>query len=67
MIEKTEFTVKINDHDWVMTLTYDKWGGMRIIRKASDERGRRKYEEIYLPKEAMVEIAYQLLKKECCK
>jgi len=61
--EKNDFSVKVSEHDYTMILTYDKSGGMRIIRKSSLEHGKRKYQEVYLPKEAMLQLAYQLLQK----
>ena len=62
--ERDEFIVKVTDHSYTMTLIYDRWGGMRIIKQSSTDYNTSKYQEIYLPKDAMINIALNILKKE---
>lgn len=62
--KERDFSVKITEHDYTMVITYDRSGGMRVVRKSALEHGKRKYQEIYLPKEAMVQLAYQMLQKD---
>lgn len=61
--ETDHFTVKTNDLDCTITLTYDRWGGMKIVKQdQADAYGSKKYQEIYLPKEAMFALALSILK-----
>lgn len=60
-----EFRVKSTEHDYTVTITYDRWGGMKIVKQSSED-GTNRYQEVYFPREAMMDLAVKLLKKECC-
>lgn len=62
-----EFNFKITEFDQTVTLTYDRWGGMKVTKKQPKENGANLYQELYLSREAMFELACTLLKNKSCK
>jgi len=62
-----EFRVKTTELGFTMTLTFDRWGGMRITKQNVSDYGTKKYQEIYLPRDAMFDLANKIIKNECGK
>lgn len=62
-----EFKIKNTEMGYTMTLVYDRWGGMRIMKQDITDYGTKKYQEIYLPKDAMMQLANNILKTEMAK
>lgn len=62
-----EFRFKVTELGYTMTIVYDRWGGMKVIRESRTDNGTKKYQEYYFNKDAMVNIANSLLKSECGK
>lgn len=61
-----EFRIKKVEADYKITMIYDRWGGMRILKESTDYKGTNSFQEVYLPRDAMFDIAKKLVTNKCC-